>query len=150
VLLRAAALRSFLIISSTARRRQSGGSTVAAVEQLQRGRRGSGGMVEEGFIQSLDERDELVAGRYAVRLRFAGQGGVGRRVTRLLQRPDLGKVRKDDQKQYAVPVILYSNSFCLLNLNTAYILAATQFSSFSFLYQWVQIAKHSHAIVLYS
>ena len=99
-ILRSAALRSFLIIiSSTARRRQSAGSTVAGVEQLERGRR-SGGM-EEGFVESLDERDELVAGRYAVRLRFAGQGGVGRRVTRLLQRPNLGKVRKDDQREYA-------------------------------------------------
>jgi hypothetical protein len=95
---RSAALRSFLISSSPTRRRQSAGSTVAVVEQLERGR--SGGM-EEGFVESLDEGDELVAGRYAVRLRFAGQGGVGRRVTRLLQRPNLGKVRKDDQREYA-------------------------------------------------
>ena len=51
-------------------------------------------MVEERFVESLDEGDELVAGRNAVRLRFAGQSGVGRRVTRLLQRPNLGKVRK--------------------------------------------------------
>ncbi len=100
VLLRSAALRSFLIIRSTTGRRQSAGSTVAGVEQLERGRR-SGGM-EEGFVESLDERDELVAGRDAVRLRFAGQGRVGRRVTRLLQRPNLGIVRKDDQRQYAV------------------------------------------------
>ncbi len=90
-ILRSAALRSFLIVvSSTARRRQSAGSTVAGVEQLERGRR-SGGMVEEGFVESLNERDKLVAGRDAVRLRFAGQGGVGRRVTCLLQRPNLGK-----------------------------------------------------------
>ncbi len=88
---RAAALRSFLIISSAARRRQSAGSTVAAVEQLERGRGRSGGMVEEGFVESLDERDELVAWRNAVRLRFAGQGGVGRRVACLLQRTNLGK-----------------------------------------------------------
>ncbi len=97
-ILRSAALRSFLVISSTARRRQSAGSTVAVVEQLERGRGRSGGM-EEGFVESLDERDELVAGRNAVRLRFAGQGGVGRRVARLLQRPDLGTIRNDDQRQ---------------------------------------------------
>jgi hypothetical protein len=116
-ILRSAAFRSFLIISSTTGRRQSAGSTVAAVEQLERGR-GSGCMVEEGLVESLDERDELVAGRYAVRLRFAGQGGVGRRVTRLLQRPNLGTVRNDDQRQYAGNPLLVDLAFILIHTNT--------------------------------
>ncbi len=43
-----------------------------------------------------------------------------------------------------------SNSFCLLNQNTASCLRQHNLFIILLLYQWVRIAKHSHAIVLYS
>ncbi len=67
-------------------------------------------MVEEGFVESLDKGDELVAGRNTVRLRFAGQGGVGRRVTRLLQRTNLGTVRKRRSETGMLVILYWSTS----------------------------------------